>query len=478
MSDFKRNLPLLLLVVFSGAQAQPLPGYNTGRYAGIAGIELQPASAAHDLYKLDILFLGAEAGFNNNYVSIKRKAIFNREEWSNNNVNFRKNYTRDNYNNKVKHLFLWSKVYLPSVLFMPTQRLGLAYNWGSRGAVQIRNADPHLAKLAYEELEYEELWGQRISNPNLNLHAVKWQEHSLSFGYKIKNEGAHRWKAGGSVKLIKGINALYMHARTLELTAHNGTDLEFYEADFAFAASQNFAPSDFFMQSAAGKLTMGLGAGIIYQYNPPSLKIEEKWKSSVKQELDKYKLQAGISIVDVGTVLFDGEPTIGDFNTASTEWNIDRAGFSSLQQFSDTLKHYFTMHPGNGEVKIRLPAAVNFSIDYHLYNSFFVHLNHYQSIINGKNSNTLKAITTTTLTPRFENDAIGAFLPISVSEQGNIKAGMAFRVGPLVIGTSDVNNLLVKKYFRAADVFVLLKWGLLWSKVRPRDLCPSDPEMM
>ena len=64
---------LFELACITMASAQDIPGYNMSNYAGVSGIDIQPASIADMRYKLDITVVGAGVDFNNNYISVYSK---------------------------------------------------------------------------------------------------------------------------------------------------------------------------------------------------------------------------------------------------------------------------------------------------------------------------------------------------------------------------------------------------------------------
>jgi len=77
--------------------------------------------------------------------------------------------------------------------------------------------------------------------------------------------------------------------------------------------------------------------------------------------------------------------------------------------------------------------------------------------VNGELSLNLTTISSTTasvqelnfltVTPRWEKSELGAYLPISITNQGQFWVGAAAKVGPLLIGLHNLGWLLTKKSF-------------------------------
>ena len=78
---FNHLLYLLLILVSPVAKAQDIIGFNTGNYAGINGIDINPASIADSRYKFDF-GVGTGFTFTNNYLGIGSKELFNGNAFS------------------------------------------------------------------------------------------------------------------------------------------------------------------------------------------------------------------------------------------------------------------------------------------------------------------------------------------------------------------------------------------------------------
>jgi hypothetical protein len=72
-----KNTFLILLFISTSliAQAQDFLGYANSNYAGVSGVNLNPASIADSRFKFDILIVGTSLNFSNNYVGMKKTAL-------------------------------------------------------------------------------------------------------------------------------------------------------------------------------------------------------------------------------------------------------------------------------------------------------------------------------------------------------------------------------------------------------------------
>src|SRR5437588_5822602 len=66
---------ILFILAFNFCFGQDIPGYNTSNYAGVSGIDIQPASIADMRYKFDMTLFGVGLSFDNNYLGLKTSAL-------------------------------------------------------------------------------------------------------------------------------------------------------------------------------------------------------------------------------------------------------------------------------------------------------------------------------------------------------------------------------------------------------------------
>ena len=84
------NLLISSSFLFCGAtiSAQSYLGIVNSNYAGVTGMELQPASIVDSRYRFDISLFGLSSTIANNYVGLEPKGLFN----PNPDLNFEINY--------------------------------------------------------------------------------------------------------------------------------------------------------------------------------------------------------------------------------------------------------------------------------------------------------------------------------------------------------------------------------------------------
>src|SRR5580692_2011713 len=98
----KLNLAIILLLYAINTIAQDIPGYNMSNYAGVSGIDIQPASIADMRYKFDLTFVGVGFDLNNNYIGVNGQSIRNGSIFKPYNGDFKSQYLYENTNSQDK----------------------------------------------------------------------------------------------------------------------------------------------------------------------------------------------------------------------------------------------------------------------------------------------------------------------------------------------------------------------------------------
>jgi hypothetical protein len=65
-----------------------------------------------------------------------------------------------------------------------------------------------------------------------------------------------------------------------------------------------------------------------------------------------------------------------------------------------------------------------------------------------KNRNMVHHTSSVTFTPKYDHAWFGAYLPMTYDALGNFSFGTTLRMGPLIVGTSDLLGLFAKNLCR------------------------------
>lgn len=481
-----KKITLLLasaLLVSATSFAQDFLGYINSNYSGVTGTDINPANVVDSRYKVDVSLVGASVVAYNNYVGLKRSALkhsgklFN---FSDSNyqafadTSFKANYltTRDNSFNKS--LYLSNQIYGPSFLISINAKNAFAIKTKLRTLINIDGLEPELAKLAYSELKDSTLWLKNLSNQDFSAQTMTWAEYAVCYGHVFKDDGPHAFKAGITAKYIQGIQSAYMNIKDLDYNFTNDTTLSLFHSDVNYGHSSTYEGDKIDVgYKNASLFSWGLDLGVVYEYRPDYEKFKYDMDGETglwRRDQNKYKLKVGLSALDIGYAKFKKGTYSRNFTADINLWNLHQFdSVSSVDSFDSLLNANYAMNKGDQYYKMNLPTAFALQVDYNIYKDFYANFTAYWSPRFKKDAEKVHDLTTFSITPRWDHKWFGAFLPFSYDNTGNFKAGIALRVGPLIVGTNSLGPWLTKKDIYGADAYVMLKIPIMYRSPRDKD---------
>lgn len=461
----------VILLLNTTLFAQDFLGFSNSNYAGVTGIDLQPSSIVDSRYKVDINLIGGSLFGYNNYVGMYPDALQEKNVLKD--PFFRENYLvlKDNYD-KAKSIFLRGRLDFPSALITISETEAIAFNFRRRSYLNIDGIETPLARLAFQELNYPTLFSTApFSNKFLSMQGMTWNEYAFSYGRVLFNKNKHFLKAGIRFKALQGQNAGYVYIKDLQYNFINDTTVSFINTNVSYGSSQ---------KSSWG---LGLDLGATYEYRP-------KWKkyvyemdgdtNLVRRDKNKYLWKVGFSILDIGGINFDKGSNSGDFTADINQWNIqqirnldwtinDVRDFKVSDNLDTTLRKTFAYKQSQSNFYMNLPTAISLQFDYNIYQDFYVNLTPYFALKLKNNQNKLNELTTVALTPRWDHKWFGVFLPVSYNSMAGMNMGISLRLGPVVIGTTDLLPVIGTRKIYGGDFHVMFKLPILYNKTKDRD---------
>jgi hypothetical protein len=351
-----------------------------------------------------------------------------------------------------------------------------------RTYVNIDGISPDLAKLAFEEFKYPSLWVTNLKNKNLSIQEMTWAEYGLTYAHVFKEDNEHYFKGGATVKLLQGIQSAYMFVKDLEYNFQTDTTLSIFQSEVNYGHSDNLAFSDLkvgesntgtkvfdYSQSYPG---VGFDFGAVYEWRPSYLKYKydmDGEKDLWRKDKNKYKLKVGISVTDLGSIKFKKGATSGDFKADVGFWNLKPINPTSVKEFDDTLKSRFTSTGTKSTYRMNLPTAISAQIDYQIWKDIYVNLTPFIAFQFKKNDTKVHDISSITLTPRWDWKWFGVFVPVQYNFLDGFRAGAAVRLGPIVVGSSNLAPLVGQKTVYGADVYAMLKLPIPYGRPKDKD---------
>ena len=311
---------------------------------------------------------------------------------------------------------------------------------------------------------------------------MTWAEYGLTYAHVFKDDNEHYFKGGVTVKLLQGIQSAYMFIKDLEYDVFTSDTLSIFSSDVKYGHSDNLTFKDIklgesntgtkvfdYSQSYPG---IGFDFGVVYEWRPDYKKFKydmDGEKDLWRNDKNKYKLKVGLSVTDIGSIKFKKGSTSGDFTADISLWNLRPIDPASVGEFDDTLKGRFNGTGGASSYKMNLPTAISAQIDYQVWKDFYINLTPFIAMQFKNNDTKVHDISSITLTPRYDWKWAGIFIPVQYNFLDGFRAGAAVRLGPIVVGSSNLAPLVGQKTIYGADIYAMLKLPIPYGKPKDRD---------
>ncbi|HEY0031365.1 MAG TPA: DUF5723 family protein [Bacteroidia bacterium] len=465
-----------VIISFSSV-AQDFLGYINSNYSGVTGTDLNPANVVDSRYKVDITLIGASLSAYNNYIGLKREAL-KKDQYGHlyafDDTLFADHYLTARNNNINKSIYFSNQIYAPSFLVSINSKNAIALKSKVRTLINVDGLEPEMATLIYNELDYPTLWNMKLSNQDFSVQTMTWAEYGLTYGHVFKEDGPHFLKAGITAKYIQGLQSAYMNISNLDYEFTNDTTVSLFHSDVSYGHSTNYEGEKLEPGYKNSSLfSWGLDLGAVYEWRPDYEKFKYDMDGEtglVRKDKNKYKLKVGVSAVDIGRVKFRKGTYSRDFTADITAWNLHEFdSVSSFDDFDSLLNAKYPMNKGDEYYKMNLPTTFSLQVDYNIYKDFYANFTTYWSPRFKKDKEKVHDLTTFSITPRWDHKWFGAFIPLSYDVTGNFKAGIALRVGPLIVGTNSLGPWVSRGDIYGADAYAMLKIPIMYRSPRDKD---------
>jgi len=531
----KQKISLILLAVsfFTGTVlAQDFNGFRQSNYSGVSGGDLNPANIADNRMAVDITLAGFSGTAYNNYLYFNPKKM--PSGWlgtfkpdANGNSTAYASYPdlfkitpASEASNTMNNSALTSALFafentdkdsrgfhynheIDILNFMVSISPKMAFSFGvkNRTFVNVDHLAPDLLELSVNSLEVPSLWKRPLTDELLNVSMNVWNEYNLGFGMVVMDKEEHFIKVGTKLKLLQGLTSAYIYTDNIEYNFLNSDTATVINGHFDYGYSDNFddiasggATSSII--SSFANLGFGADLGVVYEWRPnwKEYKYDMDGETNIwRKDKNKYKLKASFAINDIGGVKYtkgiesrNFEVDINSKITGNQPFVLahfeDTDGLHGFNANVDTLvqKGLAKYAEDDGTFIMNLPTHISTSIDWHIWNDFYLNLNAFIGIQVNGDPHKVRYPTSFALTPRYDFAWAGISVPMSYNAlvgSGNVatgfKAGLGLRMGPIVIGTSDLKPLLgtgKDRKLAGADIYFALKIPILRGHPRDRDL--------
>jgi outer membrane protein OmpA-like peptidoglycan-associated protein len=518
----KKSIQNFFLFAFISAtsiavNAQNYLGVHSSNYAGVMGLDNQPASFVDGRFKVDInLFsynLGAwqnakyfdatqlpkwwkkslspdilgtsaagtdstgyVAGGSNTYNDwmVPDSNLYNRTVFD---------YVDYNSSTKARGIYLNSQLDILNFAFHLKPTIAIGFSIKSRMITNVTDIDPKLAKLAENGLDFSQLWNLQLNDKLLDINMMAWNEYGFNYGQVVADKGKHFFKVGGRIKLLQGIASAYAYTDQIDYNLINKDSALNLAGSFRYGYSSNLDQlnQSFNPLQSSSKLGLGLDLGVVYEWRPKYK--QYKYDMDNKTDLwtrskEKYELRLGASIVDIGGMRFTKGGLSRNFSVNTTNFDLrvfnDATSFASFDSIVDSLITSNSGWTANDEIGktyyMNTPTALSLQADYHIWNHFYVNATGMINVLGKRNDAKVRVPNQFSITPSFDHAWFGLYVPVSVNNYSGWKVGLASRLGPLTIGVIDCNSLFARGKVHGTEFYAGLRVPILYTEPEDRDL--------
>jgi hypothetical protein len=452
----------LFLLLFSAisicGSSQDYLGYAHSNYSGIVGASYNPASLADNNYSMDILICGAGLEVGNNYVGVKRSTL--NSTFGPQDLILRSRETK-------KAAFVRSEILLPGIMFSNGKR-GWGVDMKVRTYANVEGLSEDLAHIFAFELDDPIHFEHSLYNRHIGITAMSWFELGGTYAQTIWTGAEHYVSVGVRPKFILGLGGFYAFVNDAGYNFRNDSTLSIDRADVDFGLSDNFTFNNSLQPSWKLGFNPGLGvdAGISYEFRPDELQKDESEKKKEKEwpgfrERPVYKYRIGVSITDLGFVHFHHGEFSDHYALETNLWDYDNDVWNPTSP-APLYSLFDQRSQGNKKgsgMWMRLPLALNVQYDYFVGKFLYINATAFSGIyLRNNDGKKVHELTRISITPRWDKRWYGVWMPVSFSRFGNLSVGTGLRVGPFIIGTTNLLPLLFKnKTTYTADLYFALK---------------------
>ncbi|TAL61934.1 MAG: hypothetical protein EPN85_03695 [Bacteroidetes bacterium] len=470
-----KNIIFLLLFAICNLQfvicnSQDYLGFANSPFAGVTGIDVNPASIVNNPRKWDITLFGMNLGVGNNYMGLQKRALEHTGKLTTGDYpafsdeDFINNYLSKRDNGKPISVHVALNLTLPSFMFTRKKHKdAFAFTCKSRIYANVDGIDPDIVQLALSGGTDSTLFFQDLTATGISAQTMIWNEYGITYGKTVMQTNNERLNVAGRLKLLQGLYSMYVFIKDVNYKFYEKDSLLVLSSQVNYGHSSNL---EFNPEAAkfgfGGKPSFGLDLGASYEfYSLTEVRSKMSSQSNTTPLQHDYKYKLGFSLQDLGWIKFLKPEHARDF-TMEVNQDLD---FSSLQgsgetplaDVDDSLHAKYKMDASDDKFRMNLPTLASLQGDYYAGKNISVNSTLNYAFQFRNNANKIHEITAFSITPRWDWKWLGFYMPFSYNKYSHVRMGASARIGPLIVGMADVLPLISKRDVYGVDLHVMLK---------------------
>jgi hypothetical protein len=424
----------LTLILFLGRfleiGAQTFVGAQIDNRAGIRGLTLNPANVVNPRLKSELNLFSSSAFFGNDYIGVGLSDLSGFTDEFDFDETFDVNAKPDN--NFVGNLDILG----PSFQINLSEKHSVALSTRVRGFFNLNNIGGEFFETVITGESGDET-GYVVEMENLSGITNVWAEIGATYGRQFISNDKINLKGAATLKYLGGAGGLIGSSEVLGGLYVDATNTLTTRGRLNYGYSSGFESGEIDF----GGFTSGFGMDLGF--------IFELKSDSENSYQDGYKLRAGLSVMDIGSINYSG--------FTQFQYNMDKT--ISADQFedgnlSDILEENYEGTSERGSARLGMPTSLQIFTDYSITNKFYVSVLGSLSLKDHGDLPVSQVINSVSLTPRFESGWISVYSPLSYRQyEGNVSWGLGLRLGPVIVGSGSILTNLLSKNSRSTDAY-------------------------
>ena len=476
-----RKYIVILLIFFSpilrkgiGGEllAQDFLGIANSPFAGVTGIDVNPASIVGSPRKWDITLFGMNLGVANSYAGLKKSALVKDQYGSYpafNEDDFIDKYISRRNNGKPISVHVALNLSLPSFMFVRKKHKdAFAFTCKSRTYVNVDGVDADLVDVALSASTNgsgldSSFFNRDFSGLKVSVQTMIWNEYGITYGKTIEETKNERLNVAGRLKLLQGLYSMYLFLDDVQYKFYEKDSLLVLSSHVGYGHSTNLE----FNQEAikfgfGGKPSFGLDLGATYEFHGlTDVRSRMSAQANTTPLQHDYKYKLGFSLQDLGWIKFLKPEHARDFTMEIDQTlnfgSLQGSGDTPLADVDDSLNADYPMDASDNKYRMNLPTLASLQGDYYVGKNVSVSSTFNYAFQFRNNDNKIHEITNFSVTPRWDWKWLGLYVPLSYNKYSHFRLGASARIGPLIVGMADILPIISKRDVYGVDMHVMLK---------------------
>lgn len=448
----KKRIYLFLLITCLPllTRAQNYHAVQGSSETGSLAVHNNPAAIVNSPSRWDLTLFGLQSKISTNVIQIENYSLF--KSPANSQYYFR-GAAVNKYGYSISNLNLFNA----RIALGPKR--AIAFGANLRNYVKLRT-DPYAYADTMRTIGQFLNSNRQLQPLNGSLENSGWAEIYASYAQTVFDDGYRRLNAGISLRLNRGLSGAHIslnNARFSPLGADPEAGFQLLNASARYGYSSNYdrwksnlsttENMKNFATYTEGGASFDLG--VEYLIRSPAAPL-----AFADDDEQDYEWKLGLSLLDIGLSRYKygvqsrlGSGLQAGLTDISLHQKLDST-VSGLAIFNDSLATILqNFRQLQGKFQVLHPARLVINIDRYISGSWFINadLSINLSGISGKKRLYVSDINLITITPRWETQKLGVYLPISLNTQKQLWVGTAIKAGPLLIGLHNIGYLLTQK---------------------------------